>query len=100
MVSQGPIVKARVKIIHSPREVNKIRLGEILVAPMTSPDFIVAMKKASAIITDTGGMTSHAAIVSRELGISCIVGTKIATQILKDGDRVEVDTNKGTVKKL
>jgi phosphohistidine swiveling domain-containing protein len=100
VVSQGPIVKARVKIIHSPREVNKIRLGEILVAPMTSPDFIVAMKKASAIITDTGGMTSHAAIVSRELGISCIVGTKIATQILKDGDRVEVDTNKGTVKKL
>ena len=72
--------------------------GDILVAPMTSPDFIVAMRQASAIITDEGGMTSHAAIVSRELGINCIVGTKIATKVLKDGDLVEVDADQGTVK--
>ena len=74
--------------------------GEILVAPMTSPDYIVAMRKASAIVTDVGGLMSHAAIISRELGIPCIVGTKIATQVLKDGDLVEVDANKGIIKKL
>ena len=58
------------------------------------------MKKSSVIITDAGGLTSHAAIVSRELGIPCIVGTKIATQVLKDGDLVEVDAEKGIVKIL
>lgn len=65
---------------------------------MTSPEYVFAMKKASAAITDTGGLTSHAAIVSRELDIPCIVGTKIATKILKDGDLVEVDANKSIVK--
>ena len=74
--------------------------NEILVSPMTVPDYLPAMKKAKAIITDEGGITCHAAIVSRELGIPCIVGTKIATQVLKDGDRVEVDANKGIVKIL
>ena len=74
--------------------------GDILVAPMTSPDFIVAMRKASAIITDSGGMTCHAAIVSRELKIPCIVGTNIATKLLKDKDIVEIDTSKGIIKKL
>jgi len=74
--------------------------GDILVAPMTSPDFIVAMRKASAIITDEGGMTSHAAIVSRELGIPCIVQTRIATKVLKDNDMVEIDLEKGVVRKV
>ena len=58
------------------------------------------MKKASAIITDEGGLSCHAAIVARELGIPCIIGTKIATKVLKDGDRVEVDADKGIVKKI
>ena len=59
-----------------------------------------AIRQASAIVTDEGGLTCHAAIVSREMGIPCVVGTKIATQVLKDGDRVEVDANKGIVRKL
>ena len=67
---------------------------------MTTVDYLPAMKKASAIVTDDGGITSHAAIISRELGIPCIVGTKIATKVLKDGDLVEVNANKGEVKIL
>ncbi|MBU4015196.1 phosphoenolpyruvate synthase, partial [Patescibacteria group bacterium] len=78
----------------------KMEKVDILVAGMTSPEFIIVMKKAKAIITDHGGMTSHAAIVSRELGIPAIIGTKIATQVLKDGDLVEVDADKGVVKIL
>ena len=78
----------------------KIKKGQILVASMTTVDYLPAMKKASAIVTDDGGITSHAAIISRELGIPCIVGTKIATKVLKDGDLVEVNANKGEVKIL
>jgi phosphohistidine swiveling domain-containing protein len=97
----GRPVRGRVKIIQDPfRELGKMKQGDILVAGMTSPEFIVVMKKAKAIITDHGGMTSHAAIVSRELGVPCIVGTKIATKVLKDGDLVEVNADKGSVKKL
>lgn len=98
IVVNGGVASGIVKIIHSPKEVNKIKDGEILVAAMTSPDYILALKKASAVITDEGGMTCHAAIVSRELKIPCIVGAKIATKVLKDGDLVEVDANNGTVK--
>jgi len=93
-------VKGKVRILLTPRNVNKMKKGEILVARMTSPEFIVAMKKAKAIITDEGGITSHAAIVSRELGIPCLVGTKIATRVLKDGDLVEVNANHNLVKIL
>ena len=90
-------VKGRVKILLSPRNLEKMKKGDILVAPMTSPDYIVAIRKAAAIVTDEGGLTCHAAIVSRELGIPCIVGTKIATKILKDDDKVEVNANHGVV---
>ncbi|MFA6215169.1 MAG: PEP-utilizing enzyme [Patescibacteria group bacterium] len=100
VVSRGKKVAAKVRIINSAADFKTMEKGEILVTPMTSPDYIVVIKKAAAIITDEGGMTSHAAIVSRELGIPCIVGTKIATKVLKDGDLVEVDTGKGTVKKI
>lgn len=72
--------------------------GEILVTGMTDPNFVPLMKNAAAIVTDGGGMLSHAAIVSRELKKPCVVGTKIATQILKDGDRVEVDATAGIVR--
>ena len=74
--------------------------GEIIVSSMTRPEMVVAMKKAAAIITDEGGITSHAAIVSRELGIPCILGTKIATKVFKNGDIAEVDANNGIVRKL
>lgn len=67
---------------------------------MTNPDYVPAMRKASAFITDEGGILCHAAIVSREMKKPCIVGTKFATQILKDGDLVEVDADIGTVKIL
>ena len=77
-----------------------MKRGEILVAAMTSPDYIHAMRLAKAIITDTGGLMSHAAVVSRELNIPCITNTKLATKILKDGDVVEVDTDKGIIIKI
>lgn len=101
VVSRGraTITRGRVKIISNPfKESCKMEKVDILVAGMTSPEFIIVMKKAKAIITDHGGMTSHAAIVSRELGVPCIVGTKIATQVLKDGDLVEVDADQGVIK--
>lgn len=90
-----------VKIITNiKKEGNKLKAGEILVTSMTRPEYLLLMKKAGAFITDEGGITSHAAIVSRELGKPCIIGTKIATKVLKDGDLVEVDANKGIVKIL
>jgi len=94
------IVSGRVRIIIDSNEKNKFKPGEILVAAMTTPEYIFIMKKSAAIITDTGGITSHAAIVSRELKVPCIVGTKIATKVLRDGDMVEVDADKGIVKIL
>lgn len=90
-------VRGRVKVCRSATEVGKVEKNDILVAIMTRPDYIVGMKKASAIITNEGGITCHAAIVSRELGIPCIIGTKIATEVLKDNDLVEVDADKGIV---
>ena len=78
----------------------KLEIGDILVSPMTRPELMPAVKRAAAIVTDEGGITCHAAIVSRELGIPCIIGTKNATRILKDGDKVEVDANHGVVKIL
>jgi phosphohistidine swiveling domain-containing protein len=88
-----------VKVVLNPStDYKKFNQGDILVASMTRPEYIYLMKKASAIITDEGGITSHASIMSRELGIPCIIGTKIATKVLKDGMEVEVDANKGIIK--
>ena len=82
------------------KQINKMKQGDILVADTTSPELMFACKKAAAIITNQGGLMSHAAIVSRELSIPCVVGTKIATQVLKDGMEVEVDAENGVVKIL
>ena len=90
--------KARVLLNAS--QINDMQEGEILVAQATTPDFVPAMKKARAIITNEGGITSHAAIVSRELGKPCIVGIPNLIASLKDGDRVEVDAEKGLVRKI
>lgn len=90
----------RVRIIFSVHDVPKVERGDILVASATNPTFVPAMERAGAVVTDEGGLLSHAAIVSRELKIPCVVGTKIATKVLKDGDKVEVDANKGLVRKL
>lgn len=91
-IGTGPV-----KILKSPKEIGKVQKGDILVAPMTSPDYVPAMKKSAAIVTDQGGETSHAAIVSRELGIPCVVGTKDATKRLKDGMVISVDGSSGNV---
>ena len=74
--------------------------GAVVVSGMTNPQLVPYLKKASAIITDEGGLTCHAAIAARELGIPAVVGTQNATQVLKDGDLVEVDANKGVVRIL
>ncbi|MFA5108096.1 MAG: phosphoenolpyruvate synthase [Candidatus Micrarchaeia archaeon] len=87
----------RVRILASPEEMGKMQKGEVLVTEMTTPDYVPAMKKAVAIITNTGGMTCHAAIVSRELGVPCIVGTKNATSVLHDGQLITVDAVMGKV---
>jgi pyruvate,water dikinase len=78
----------------------KMETGDVLVSISTQPDLLPAMKKAVAFITDQGGVTSHAAIVAREMNTPCVIATKIATQILRDGDLVEVDADKGIVKIL
>jgi pyruvate,water dikinase len=84
----------------SPREGSKVMDGDILVATMSTPDFLPAMMRAAAFVTDIGGITSHAAIVSREMGKPCVIGTKMATKVLKDGDLIEVDATKGVVRKI
>ena len=91
-IGTGPV-----KILKSPKEIGKISKGDVLVAPMTSPDYVPAMKKSAAIITDEGGQTSHAAIVSRELGIPCVVGAKDATKKLKDDQIVTVNGEAGQI---
>src|SRR3989344_2210265 len=93
------IATGSVKILHSPKEIGKVKKGDILVARMTSPDYVPAMKQASAIVTDEGGVTSHAAIVSRELGLPCVVGTKLATKNLKDGEIITVNGKTGEIYK-
>ncbi len=98
--AQPGYAKGRVKIIFRAKDMAKFKQGDILVSVATDPDVVPAMKKAAAIVTEQGGITSHAAIVSRELGIPCVIGTKIATQIFKDGDMVEVDASKGIVRKI
>lgn len=96
--ASGGRAKGRVARIIGPAHLNKMRLGDVLVAPMTSVDYMSALRLASAVVTDIGGLTSHAAVIARELGIPCIVGTSNATKVLRDGDLVEVDANQGIVR--
>jgi len=91
-LASGPV-----KIIHEASRIDQVKDGDILVAEMTTPDFVPAMKRAVAIVTDRGGRTAHAAIVSRELGIPCIVGADKATTILSDGQYITVDGSHGKV---
>lgn len=91
-MASGPV-----KIISDASQIDRIRSGDILVAAMTTPDFVPAMKRAAAIVTDRGGRTAHAAIVSRELGIPCVVGTGQATSILTEGQIISVDGSTGKI---
>ncbi len=92
--------KGKVKVIFARKEMVKFKKGDVLVSPMTEPGYLPIMKKAAAIVTDEGGLLCHASIVARELKKPCIIGTKIATKVLKDGDLVGVDANKGIVRIL
>lgn len=94
------ITKGRVKIIFDPAKAKDFKQGDILITGMTRPEFLPIMKKAAGFITDAGGILSHAAIVAREMKKPCIVGAEVATKVFKDGDMVEVDANKGIVRKL
>ncbi|MCB9805962.1 hypothetical protein H6775_02250 [Candidatus Nomurabacteria bacterium] len=96
-VASSGIAKGVAKICTNAESLDKVEEGDILVASMTRPEYISAMKKAAAFITDEGGITCHAAIVSREMKKPCIIGTKFATKVLKDGDLVEVDGEHGVV---
>lgn len=92
--------KGKVVTIYHHGQLGKIKMGDVLVAPMTSPWYLPAIKKATAIVTDEGGVGCHAAIIARELKKPCIIGTKIATKVFKDGDLVEVDANEGIVRMI
>lgn len=99
VANKGKVI-GKARIIFSSKNMHKVKEGDILVAPMTTPELMPAMKNAAAFITDEGGITCHAAIISRELDKPCIIGTKTATRIIKDGDLVEVDANLGIIRKL
>jgi phosphohistidine swiveling domain-containing protein len=97
MTASRGSANGRVKIVESVDEISKVENGDIIVAVMTRPDYLPAMQKAVAFVTDEGGITCHAAIVAREMRKPCVIGTKSATKIFKDGDLVEVDADKGIV---
>lgn len=91
------IAQGKVKIVQGAEDLNKFKDGDILVAKITDPTMVIMMAKAGAIVCDIGGITSHPAIVSREMGIPCIVNTKEATTKLKDDMIVKVDGEKGEI---
>jgi pyruvate,water dikinase len=92
------VAAGRVRVLQSPEEGRQLQKGEVLVARMTSPDWVPAMRRAVAVVTDSGGMTCHAAIVSRELRIPCVVGARTATKVLRDGAEVTVDGSTGEIR--
>ena len=100
MVAFPGKVTGRVILVHSYHDIKKVGEGDILVANTTHPNYLPAMHRAAAFVTNEGGMLCHAAIVARELHKPCIVGTANATKVLKDYDFVEVDANEGTVRKI
>ncbi len=91
------VAGGRVILVNSMKDVGKVQTGDIMVTKMTNPDMVPAMRKVAGIVTDEGGMTCHAAIVSRELGTPAVVGTKKATSVLKEGQQVTIDGEKGLV---
>jgi len=93
-------ITGTVRIVLSEKDFSKVKKGDILVTDETDASFLPAIAKARAVVTDLGGILCHAAIVSRELKIPCIVGTKIATQVLKNGDKIEINIKNGSIKIL
>ncbi|MFA6908409.1 MAG: PEP-utilizing enzyme [Patescibacteria group bacterium] len=100
MACLGGIIRGRAKVCLDKKEIGKVKKGDILVAQFTTPDYVPAMERAAAIVADQGGLSSHAAIVSRELGVPCVIATENGTRIIKDNDRLEVNAKTGLVKIL
>lgn len=97
-IANKGMAKGPVRRVMGHKQLPDVKEGDIMVSPMTMPDFLPAMKKAAAFVTDEGGILCHAAIVAREMGKPCIVGTKFATKAFNDGDLVEVNANEGIVR--
>ncbi len=93
-------VSGPARIVIKKADLARVQPGDVIVAEMTNPDYVPWMKQAAAFVTDEGGMTCHAGIVARELGTPCVVGTKIATKVFKDGEMLEVDATNGIVKRM
>lgn len=91
-------VRGQARVLYKKAQVPELQTGEILVTSMTTPDYLPAMKRASAFVTDEGGITCHAAIIAREFGTPCVIGTKFATKVIKTGDEIEVDATNGIVR--
>lgn len=100
MVASKGKAKGKAKLLYEVEDMPKIQKGDIIISPMTRPHFVPVLKKASGIVTDFGGMLCHAALISREFGIPCVVGTKYATKVFKDNDLVELNAYKGIVRKI
>ncbi|WP_049897642.1 phosphoenolpyruvate synthase [Halorubrum distributum] len=92
------VVSGAVRIVHKLDHLDQVQEGDVMVTEMTMPDMVPAMKRAAGIVTDEGGMTSHAAIISRELGVPAVVGTGNGTRVLEDGQQVTLDGDKGTIR--
>ena len=97
LAASSGVGSGAVRVLRSPSEGSRLQAGEVLVAPMTNPDWVPTIRRAAALVTDGGGMTCHAAIVARELGVPCVVGTRTATSTLRDGEVVTVDGARGAV---
>lgn len=97
LAASGGVVEGIVKVVYGPEDTPHFPEGAILVAPMTEPSMVMMMNKAAGIITDRGGMASHPAILSRELGIPGVVATKEATKLLKDGMTIRLDGDAGEI---
>jgi phosphohistidine swiveling domain-containing protein len=100
LVASRGMVTGPVRVVESAKDIGKVDEGDVMVSVMTRPDYLSAMKKAVAFVTDEGGVTCHAAIVARELKKPCVIATKNATKVFKDGDIVEVDADNGVVRKI
>lgn len=95
--ASGGVARGRAKIVHGIQDTQSFEEGSILVTRITDPTMVMMMARSVAIVTDIGGLTSHPAIVSREMGIPCVVNTKEATTVLKDGQEVIVDGGEGKI---
>ncbi len=100
LCANNGVVRGMVKIVVSPEQNNKVKVGDILITHATTVDYLPAMKRAAAFVTEVGGLTCHAAVVAREFGVPCIVALTNATKNFKDGDFVEVNAGSGTIKKI